>query len=857
MRSVEELLFDIFGGNPYYAKAARKATGGVYYTYVDEPLTKEHIALHMKGVDTYGSYPLNDGNTVKWLGWDVDSSDLVLARRITTQIISRISHLPYVVEYSGNKGYHILLFLDEPMPAQQAKLISEWVRDREGLAKSGDPHVECYPKQSFIGISTEERKNVGNLLKIPLSPHPHTHNRSVFVNPENGWEEGILLAPEEVLTYRVSPREVMEIKDDGQNSMDVLAKALSVEWVPTKRHEIALYLSGFLSQIGWSSDQALELVRKVCEITSDPEPRNREEAVRDTYSKLAEGKSVAGFQRLSELISGAAMKVVTEEAPNLICPIHAKRIDSIRLEKGAMHKKWEKVMILLWGWLTDREEGGRILKVNLDPGGESYRTYWFSAKKKTVVDMETLSFRDTLYENFHLNGTDPFVQRVTDLLIQRSRVLGDEVKLYNRSVFKDGKLYVNLGGTEIYVMDGKLDPQTIYNGDSEIFFLTSNYKPPIPDFENPIDVWSELVDKINFMENEHAKMPPAQQKALMKAWILAFFFRSLIPHRPILTLLGDPGSGKTTAIRQIIRMIEGLDKNVSGLAEDKQDSWRAMIEHNNIIALDNLEDSKARWITNELDRIATGQVIELRKLFATNELYKIRPDVFVSITAVSVPFSKATVFERMLVLNMDKLTSYTPSHVIEERLRHNINGLWGDLLLKLNKLVPLMSKEVNLAQQVRMADFAVFAARIKDSGVVNREELELGIRFLGTSQAAALAASEHSAFPIIQEWVETFPGKATKKMSSVEFFEEISGLARERRRDFMWKTPKAFSTHLRGMESILIQELGAVIQQEDGVKKGTKHITYQFPILGNVEPETSNGNGHNPFVIDLRRIARQ
>jgi hypothetical protein len=808
---LEKLLLEIFGGNPYHARAKKKQGGGIYYTLESDPITIPMMKEHLGGKDTLGSYPLLQDNTVKWIAWDIDSpDDLLTARKIAQQIISRISHLPYAVEFSGNKGYHVFLFLDKPVPATLAKTIAEWVRDKEHLAKSGNPHVECYPKQAFLGNSTDSRKAVGNMLKIPLGLHPYTHNRSVFVDPENGWEEGPPLAPEEVLSYRITYDELTGIKDEGQGTFDLLVKAVASEWVENKRHDISLYLAGFLCQLGWTSEQTVELVREVCKITHDPETRNREQSVRDTYRKVAQGKVVAGFQRLSEMISGSAMKIITEEAPNMMCPIHAIRVDNIRMEKGPIYKKVAKVMITIWGWLTDREEGGRILRVKADQYGTVWKTYWFNTATKLMTDMESTAFKDVLYKNFHLNEADNFVQNVTTLLIQRARVMGDDIEVHKRSFMKDGKLYVNLGGIEVYVLDGSPNPTVQMNGDDDIFFLAHNPYAPRPDFEHPVDVWKELIDPINFAASDDVSMTPEQQGALLKAWILAFFFRDSLPHRPILTMLGDPGSGKTTAIRQILRLIEGLDRNVAGLAEDKQDAWRAMIEHDSMIVLDNLEDTKAQWIPNQLDRISTGQEIELRVLYRTNEIYKIKPDVFVAITAVSVPFSKATVFERMLILNMKKLTTYTPAHVIENRLRDNIDGLWADLLYKLNKVVPYVDKEVVLAQQARMADFAMFCARIRDSEVIDRESLTQAIRQLGTAQQQALAASDNSAFQYIQEFVEKYPQKAATTMTVGTLYEEIKTIAG---RSLYWTSSRKFTTHIKAISKILEAELGANLRQ--------------------------------------------
>lgn len=845
---IQKLLLDIFGGNPYHAVGKLRTGGGMWYDLVEKPIDENLLLQHLEGSVVLGSYPILTDNTVRWLGWDIDSAgDIQLARKICTQILGRISYLPYAVEYSGNKGYHVFLFLSEPMSASQAKEVAEWVRDIEKLPKSGNPHVEVYPKQGFLGDSTDQRKAVGNLLKIPLGLHLLSHNRSCFVNPDNGWEEGPLLSPEEVLQYRVTPDEVLEIRESDSASIERLVKAIASEWVETKRHDIALYLSGYLAQIGWSYEDTLDLIKTVCSLSHDPEPSNRALAVRDTYRKIARNEQVAGFQRLSQILSGAVMRTITEDAPTLKCPEISRRIDAIRFDKGATWDKERKIAELVWGWLTDRESGGRILRVK--NGTNSVKIYWYSQEKKTVVDVESEFFHDVLYQVFRLNIAEPFVERILSLLVLKSRTSGENVDLYRRSVYKDEKLYVNTGGVEVYVLDGKNDPIVIPNGTDGIFFYANNEKAPKPDLDKPIDVWKTLVDTINFAPADNVNLDPEGQKELLKAWILSFFFRNTMPTRPLLTLLGVPGSGKTTAIRQILRLIEGLDKNVTDLAEDKQDSWRAALETSNIIVLDNLEETRSRWLASSLDKIATGASISLRKLYTTNVEYEINSDVFVALTAVSMPFSKETVFERMLVLNTDKLRSFRPSYLIEQELVENINGVWGDLLLKLNRVVASMNKNkrVVLAMEIRMADFGLFCKRIQDSGVVDADIMNRGIRSLGSTQQAALSLSAHSAFPLIQEWVEAEPEVASREHSFADLFAIIAERAKAKNFNFYWKNSQGFSQHIVAMEQILSSELGMQIITRRNKEKGRDQKFVKFSMFGD------NASSDGRFTISLKR----
>src|SRR4029078_8816439 len=123
-----------------------------------------------------------------------------------------------------------------------------------------------------------------------------------------------------------------------------------------------------------------------------------------------------------------------------------------------------------------------------------------------------------------------------------------------------------------------------------------------------------------------------QQRQLLKAWICAMFFPEALPTRPILVILGDPGAGKTTTMRRILWLIEGPKENVLGQTPDKPDALRATMAAHRLVAIDNIEKTSVSWLTDTLNRAATGSQIELRELHTTNRVQKITYNVFMCMT---------------------------------------------------------------------------------------------------------------------------------------------------------------------------------------------------------------------------------
>ena len=66
-------------------------------------------------------------------------------------------------------------------------------------------------------------------------------------------------------------------------------------------------------------------------------------------------------------------------------------------------------------------------------------------------------------------------------------------------------------------------------------------------------------------------LTPKDQVALLLAYVLGLFFPDLFPTRVILALIGEKGSGKTSALRRIGRLLFGSGFEVSPLTRDERD----------------------------------------------------------------------------------------------------------------------------------------------------------------------------------------------------------------------------------------------------------------------------------------------
>lgn len=124
---------------------------------VRKPLDRTVFANHLQGIAGIGVYPAVPASTpfCVWGCSDIDFEDLGAARLLqrTLEMAGIVSH----VERSRSKGYHVWVFVSEPVPAEtmrRALLVVHQVADY--------PAREVNPKQSDVSIH-----KVGNYVRLP------------------------------------------------------------------------------------------------------------------------------------------------------------------------------------------------------------------------------------------------------------------------------------------------------------------------------------------------------------------------------------------------------------------------------------------------------------------------------------------------------------------------------------------------------------------------------------------------------------------------------------------------------------------------------------------------------------------
>ncbi|RUL51110.1 hypothetical protein EK386_12945 [Lysinibacillus antri] len=234
------------------------------------------IQRHLDGKTTYGIF---NGNTVnKFITFDIDyADDSAMARWATFNIIQalesefNIRSSDIHVSFSGNKGYHVDLYFDKAIKADDAKSFYERVINTAGLPSE----------------KVEFRPSYTQAVKLPLGIHQKTGKRCWFVDRETlepiesfdylndvaSMDHSLILdalidlSPEQeaefhkvvertdidvnVVTHQKAQQKVIDIINAGQ-----LLHSNS-------RHETTLLLATFCNTQGYAEDEAVSLIMDI------------------------------------------------------------------------------------------------------------------------------------------------------------------------------------------------------------------------------------------------------------------------------------------------------------------------------------------------------------------------------------------------------------------------------------------------------------------------------------------------------------------------------------------------------------------------------------------------------------------
>jgi hypothetical protein len=318
-------------------------------------------------------------------------------------------------------------------------------------------------------------------------------------------------------------------------------------------------------------------------------------------------------------------------------------------------------------------------------------------------------------------------------------------------------------------------------------------------------------------------LSPSEQRKILKLWVLAVFFGSIQPTKISLLLLGDHGSGKTSALRRIQKFIFGRRADLLSIEKERQDGFIATITADPIALFDNL-DERIGWLPYALSRLATGVTFSRRQLYTTNNKLEFPGVSWLGITCRTVRFmeEQPDLPDRSLVLRLERLDDRRPEQELLEAVAEHRNTLWSELLDELNRIVNrLRESSEQITVRFRMADFAAFALRVANIWGC-REEVQDALAKLERAQAELVFEGE-PVHEVIALWLRD-PANHGRTVEAGTLHSELGRVAAANLIDWPLDGGRSLGQRLAQLRAALQQKFDLEFDRD----AHTKQFSYRF-----------------------------
>lgn len=180
--------------DPYHFRM-HKMRGGTFQNYNEKiylPYSDDQIAMHLRGEQLIGIYPLLKENTSWFIAADFDKVNWENECRVFIRSCIEKNIPAYLERSRSGNGGHVWIFFDQPYPALKSRKIFISLLEKVGIFSIFDKSSSfdrLFPNQDSLS-----GKGFGNLIALPLYKPTLEQGNSCFVDIEtfepigNQWE---------------------------------------------------------------------------------------------------------------------------------------------------------------------------------------------------------------------------------------------------------------------------------------------------------------------------------------------------------------------------------------------------------------------------------------------------------------------------------------------------------------------------------------------------------------------------------------------------------------------------------------------------------------------------------------------
>jgi energy-coupling factor transporter ATP-binding protein EcfA2 len=312
----------------------------------------------------------------------------------------------------------------------------------------------------------------------------------------------------------------------------------------------------------------------------------------------------------------------------------------------------------------------------------------------------------------------------------------------------NGLLYVSSFDNHFWKLDGK-NMTRHPNGTYGVVFVTDRKAIPYRlDPEVP-----GTIDRLVFGSANYAPQTQGTTREhlvhVLRTWVASMFFRSLMPTKPLLLVTGPAGSGKSSLLQAIARLIYGPHAGVSSVPKSERDFGR-VASGRDLVFFDNA-DSTVESIEDLMAQSATGGTYDEGQHYVNMGMVERELRAFIGITSRVTDFvSREDLADRLLVLHVEKGTDgveHLQRRLVEQAQYRN--QMWSELLGYLNQLVWYI-KEHGWRPPPTDFRLADYAAMLWLTSAVSGFDSEQIIQGLQSSQRETAASANPVVFALVE-----------------------------------------------------------------------------------------------------------
>jgi nicotinamide riboside kinase len=442
------------------------------------------------------------------------------------------------------------------------------------------------------------------------------------------------------------------------------------------------------------------------------------------------------------------------------------RKDVLRAESVALDRTLDlKAAIMDLRQLRGIGSVGRMLKMSsivlarMREDGELIHTrggqLWFMRKdtgRPVEIGERSLWLDAYLQRTFAMNPTEQAARFVKHELVNHTRNQAATSDLTTLAYYEPMSrvVLVHTGGRDVlHVSANNIEVHP--NGYAHTVFTVDDSTEPFKLGRAGDLGGTRWYDRLFGSQMDHIEGILTKQEAvcLLRAWFLLLFFRNEIANRPLLTVLGAPGSGKTTTAKKLYRLLYGRFKHITTI--ESEERFNTATVNAAFVAFDGI-DSYERWLPEKLSQAAAVTDVQSRRLYTDTDVITQRRQALLMLTAHNPKFTREDVVDRMIIVLLKRRPHWLPESSILEEVSCLRNALWADIVRDLQAILATPMPNGDSIPQFRIEDYAQYGMWFSQA-VGLGDVFAAAVAKLVTSQRGLNLETDQLLVSVITRWL--------------------------------------------------------------------------------------------------------